>query len=65
MITLVLIAVGSCLALSGSITYLSWRDSIFSSFTSYIIVFLELMLLTSAITFTLFASIFLLGRMIS
>ena len=65
MITLVLIAVGSCLALSVGITYLSWRDSIFSSFTSYIIVFLELMLLTSEITLILFASIFLLGRMIS
>lgn len=65
MITLVLITVGSCLAISGGITYLSWRDSIFSSFTSYIIVFLELMLLTSAITLTLFGSIFLLGRMIS
>lgn len=65
MIALVLITVGSCLALSGGITYLSWRDGIFSSFTSYIIVFLELMLLTSAITLTLFASIFLLGRMIT
>lgn len=65
MIALVLISVGSCLALSGGITYLSWRDGIFSSFTSYIIVFLELMLLTSAITLTLFASIFLLGRMIT
>ena len=65
MITLVLIAVGSCLALNGGITYLSWRDNVFSSFTSYIIVFLELMLLTSAITLTLFGSIFLLGRMIS
>ena len=65
MITLVLIAIVSCLSLSGGITYLSWRDGIFSSFTSYIIVFLELMLLTSAITLTLFASIFLLGRMIT
>ena len=65
MITLVLIAIVSCLALSGLITYLSWRDNVFSSFVSYVIVFLELMLLTSAITLTLFASIFLLGRMIS
>lgn len=65
MITLVLIAIVSCLSLSGLITYLSWRDNVFSSFASYVIVFLELMLLTSAITLTLFGSIFLLGRMIS
>ena len=65
MITLVLIAIVSGLALSGLITYLSWRDNVFSSFASYVIVFLELMLLTSAITLTLFGSIFLLGRMIS
>ena len=65
MITLVLISIVSCLALSGGITYLSWRDNVFASFASYVIVFLELVLLTSAITLTLFGSIFLLGRMIS
>lgn len=65
MISLVLIAVGSCLVISGIIVYLAWRDNLFSSTVGYIIVFLELIALTLLFSVALFGSIFLLGRMIS
>lgn len=65
MISLLLIVVGSCLIISGIIVYLAWRDNLFSSTVDYIIVFLELIALTSLFSVALFGSVFLLGRMIS
>lgn len=65
MISLLLIVVGSCLIISGIIVYLAWRDNLFSSTVGYIIVFLELIALTSLFSVAIFGSVFLLGRMIS
>ena len=64
MISLVLIVVGSCLVISSIIVYLAWRDNLFSSTAGYIIVFLELIALTSLFSVALFGSVFLLGRIV-
>lgn len=64
MIQLVLIVVGSCLVISSIIVYLARRDNLFSSTAGYVIVFLELIALTSLFSVALFGSVFLLGRIV-